>query len=212
MQNRKQKMENANGRHEERENAVFPRGASVYFYGNDDSNQETMMSYKKAALALGVLGCLVIAGASAKELLFPNMTPEKGTFEAPHGKLGVKSASPWSQTTTAAGVDQKPLPGKVVTVIGEIVDYSCYLQLGKHGTKHRDCGQKCLRNGMPIGLVTKEGKLYLLMDEEHDQRRDGLTNFRDAAIENMAYVMEVSGTLSEVDGQRALYVRGYLKK
>src|ERR1051326_1144316 len=89
------------------------------------------------------------------------------------------------------------------TSAGEIVDYSCYLQLGKHGTKHRDCGQKCLKNGMPIGLLTKDGKLYLLMEEEHDQRRDGLTNFRTAAIEHMAYVMEVSGTYSEVENQRA---------
>jgi hypothetical protein len=28
----------------------------------------------------------------------------------------------------------------------------------------------------------------------------------------MAYIMEVTGTYSEVDGQRALYVTGYLKK
>ncbi len=170
------------------------------------------MSWKKVALAFGLLACVVLAGASGRDILFPKMTPEKGTFDAPAGKLGDKPATPWSQTTVAAGVDNKPLPGKVVTVVGEIVDYSCYLQLGKHGTKHRDCGQKCLRNGMPIGLVTQEGKLYLLMEEEHDQRRDGLTNFRQAAIEHMAYVMEVSGTMSEVDGQRALYVRGFVKK
>src|SRR5205823_3689002 len=110
------------------------------------------MSYKKAALALGVLACVVIAATSAGELLFPKMTPEKGTFEKPAGTLGEKPSGPWSQTTVAAAVDNKPLPGKVVTVVGEIVDYSCYLSLGKHGTKHRDCGQKCLRNGQPIGL------------------------------------------------------------
>ena len=40
-----------------------------------------------------------------------------------------------------------------------------------------------LRAGQPIGLLTKEGDLYLLMEEEHDARRDGLTNFRQAAIE-----------------------------
>ena len=28
----------------------------------------------------------------------------------------------------------------------------------------------------------------------------------------MAYVMEVSGTLSEVEGQRAVYVQGYVKQ
>jgi hypothetical protein len=65
---------------------------------------------------------------------------------------------------------------------------------------------------MPIGLLTKDGKLYLLMEEEHDARRDGLTNFRQAAIDHMAYVMEVTGTLTEVDSQRALFVTGYVKK
>jgi hypothetical protein len=109
-------------------------------------------------------------------------------------------------------VDGKPVPGKVVTVVGEIVDLSCYLQVGKHGGKHRDCGQKCLRNGQPIGLLTKEGKLYLLMEEEHDPRRDGLTNFRQAAIDNMAYVMEITGTQSKVGDLEALFVTGYVKK
>ena len=163
------------------------------------------MSLQKMVIALGLGGCLIVAGASAADILFPNMTPEKGTFDVPAGKMGAKGKGPWSQTTVAAGVDQKPLPGKQVTLVGEIVDYSCYLQLGKHGTKHRDCGQKCLKNGQPIGLLTKDGLLYLLMEEEHDQRRDGLTNFRKSAIDNMAYVMEVTGTLSEVEGQRALY-------
>ena len=170
------------------------------------------MAIKRVAIALAVLACVVIAGASAKEILFPAMTPDKGTFEEPHGKLGAKTDAPWSTTTVAAGVGGKPLPGKVVTVVGEIVDYSCYTQLGKHGAKHRDCGQKCLRNGQPIGLVAKDGTLYLLMEEEHDQRRDGLTNFRAAAIEHMAHIMEVTGTKSEVDGQHALYVQGFLKK
>jgi hypothetical protein len=50
------------------------------------------------------------------------------------------------------------------------------------------------------------------MEEEHDPRRDSLTNFRQAAIDNMAYIMEVTGTYSEVDGQRAIYVTGYVKK
>ncbi len=170
------------------------------------------MSGKKVAIAVAVLAGIVLAGASAMDILNPGMTPEKGTFAKPAGVLAEKPSTTWSQTTVNAGVNRKPLPGKIVTVVGEIIDYSCYLQLGKHGTKHRDCGQKCLKNGMPIGLLTKEGKLYLLMEEEHDARRDGLTDFRKAAIDHMAYVMEVSGTESSVDDQRALYVRGYVKK
>jgi hypothetical protein len=165
------------------------------------------------AAALAVFGLTAGLGfVVAKDIIHPQFTPEKGSFDKPEGKLGAKPDNAWSVTTVAASVDGKPLPGKVVTLVGEIIDYSCYLQVGKHGAKHRDCGQKCLRNGQPIGLLTKEGKLYLLMEEEHDPRRDGLTNFRQAAIDHMAYVMEVTGTLSEVDGQRALYVTGYLKK
>jgi hypothetical protein len=171
------------------------------------------MSPQKVIIALGLVGCLVVVGVSAADILNPKMTPEKGTYDAPFGKLGdAKAKAPWTQTTVAAGVDGKPLKGEIKTVIGEIVDYSCYLSLGKHGTKHRDCGQKCLKNGQPIGLLAKDGTLYLLMEEEHDPRRDGGTTFRETAIENMAYVMEVTGTFSEVDGQRALYVRGFLKK
>lgn len=148
----------------------------------------------------------------AKDVLYPQFTPEKGTWDKPEGKLGQKPDNPWSVTTVAAAVDGKPVPGKVTTITGEIIDLSCYLQVGKHGAKHRDCGQKCLKNGQPIGLLTKDGSVYLLMEEEHDPRRDGLTTFRQAAIEHMAYVMEVTGTMSEVAGQKALFVTGYLKK
>lgn len=148
----------------------------------------------------------------AKDVIHPQMTPEKGTWEKAEGKIGQKPDNPWSVTTVAAAVDGKALPGKVTTITGEIIDLSCYLQIGKHGAKHRDCGQKCLKNGQPIGLLTKDGSVYLLMEEEHDPRRDGLTNFRQAAIEHMAYVMEVTGTMSEVAGQKALFVTGFVKK
>ena len=96
--------------------------------------------------------------------------------------------------------------------MGEIVDFSCYIQLGKHGEKHRACGQKCVNNGQPIGLLTKDGALYMLMPEEHDPRRDGLTELRKQLIDNMANVVKVHGTLSNVEGQKAIYVQGSVKK
>jgi len=148
------------------------------------------------------------AGAGA---LQPQMTPEGGWDKA-MGTLGEKPAEPWTDTTIAAGVDKKPLPGKVTTVTGEIVDLSCYLQLGKHGEKHKSCGQKCLNSGQPIGLLTKAGAIYMLMDEEHDPRRDGQTELRKAAGDHFAHVMEVSGTETTVRGVHAIYVQGFVKK
>ena len=171
------------------------------------------MARNRVIAAVGVFALSAFVGVVvAREVLHPQLTPEKGTFDKAEGKIGEKPDQPWSVTTVAAAVDGKPVPGKVTTVTGEIIDLSCYLQVGKHGGKHRDCGQKCLRNGQPIGLLTKDGTVYLLMEEEHDPRRDGMTNFRQAAIDHMAYVMEVTGTSSEVGGQKALFVTGYLKK
>jgi hypothetical protein len=50
------------------------------------------------------------------------------------------------------------------------------------------------------------------MEEEHDPRRDGMTAFRQAAVDHAAHIMEVTGTASSVNGFNALYVRGFLKK
>ena len=153
------------------------------------------------------------APAVSSKILQPQMAVTEGTYAAPHGKLGEKPAQPWSATTLGAAVDGKPNPGATIkTVSGEIIDFSCYLQIGKHGDKHRDCAQKCFRNGQPIGLLAQDGTVYMLMEEEHDPRRDGAGTFRNAAIEHAGHIMEVTGTAWSLGGYHALYVTGYAKK
>jgi hypothetical protein len=151
-------------------------------------------------------------GGKKSNILQPQMTVEAGSYDKPMGKLGTKPAAPWSATTVGASVDGKPNPAKEATLVGEIVDFSCYLQVGKHGEKHRSCAQKCFTAGQPIGLMTSDGSLYMLMEEEHDPRRDGLTDFRKTAIDHAGHIMEVTGTQSSHAGYKALYVHGYLKK
>jgi hypothetical protein len=170
---------------------------------------------RKYLFALTLSTFVLVAGAALAQqvrgILHKEMTPAKGTYAAPAGTLGQTTTAPWSATTIEAAVDHLPLPGRAMTVVGEIIDYSCYLQVGKHGEKHRDCGQKCLRSGQPIGLLDENGRIYLLMEEEHHPRRDGQTDLRSAAIENMGNVVTVNGTASTVSGQRALYVSGFVK-
>ena len=166
----------------------------------------------KSIMAIGAVTLLAasVAIAKGKGILFADWSkPTKGTYEAPAGEVGTKPSDeqPWSVTTVTSSIEGKTLKGKPVSVVGEIIDYSCYLQVGKHGDKHRDCGQKCARNGQPVGLLAKDGTIYLLMDEEHDPRRDGLTKFRQACVDNMAHVGTVNGVYSEIEGQKAIYVR-----
>jgi len=163
----------------------------------------------------------VLSGASitfaaallmASAILHPEMKVETGTYDAPAATLGQSSEQPWSATTIAAGVDKKPESGHDITLVGEVVDFSCYLQLGKHGEKHRSCGQKCAQNGQPIGLLTKDGTLYMLMPEEHDPRRDGGVDIRTAGSDNMGHIIKVIGTEAKtVDGYHGVYVAGLTK-
>lgn len=176
------------------------------------SRKTFLASLIAAALALTLTAAdekKAEAKKSASGPLQPQMNPD---FDKTMGPLGEKPAEPWSATTVGASVDGKPVAGKAVTVTGEIIDLSCYLQLGKHGEKHKPCGQKCLTAGQPIGLLTKEGGVYLLIDEEHDPRRDGQTELRKAAGDHFGHVMEVSGTETSVRGIHTIYVQGFIKK
>ena len=159
-------------------------------------------------IALGLMLAAFAAGvviAQQDGLLQPQMDPTGGwTASGTMGKAGG-----WTATTVAAGVAQKPLTGKDATVTGEVIDLSCYLQLGKHGAAHAQCGSKCIAAGEAIGLLTKTGDVYLAMAEEHDPRRDGKTTFRKAAADNFAKVMTVTGTETSVNGIKAIYVQGY---
>ena len=149
--------------------------------------------------------------AAAGGILHPEMTVEVGGYDKPAATLGTKPDQPWTTTTVAAGVDSKPQAGRPITVIGEVVDFSCYLQLGKHGEKHRACGQKCVNNGQAIGLLAKDGTLYMLMPEEHDPRRDGGVDAKASGSEHMGHIVQVNGTAASVNGYRGIFVQGLTK-
>jgi hypothetical protein len=177
-----------------------------------------MPTSKKSLAAYGSAAVLVLASLAfvqGRGILFPDWSdPTKGTYDAPAAEIGkpVRPNQPWSVTTQASSIMGKTLKGEPITVVGEVIDISCYLQVGKHGDKHRDCGQKCARAGQPIGLLAKDGTIYTLIDEEHDPRRDNLTTLRSQLIDNMANVVKVNGTLSVVEGQKAIYVQGSVKE
>ena len=93
------------------------------------------------------------------------------------------------------------------TITGEVVDVSCWLQLGKRGQAHIPCGQKCVRNGQPIGLLTDQGHLYLIIPEEHHPRRDGNASVKERFAELMARRVRVRGMVAKANDYRAIFVR-----
>ena len=44
---------------------------------------------------------------------------------------------------------------------------TCYLHKGSKGRKHRACAQLCAEKGLPIGILTNDKEVFLLI-EDHD--------------------------------------------
>lgn len=90
--------------------------------------------------------------------------------------------------------------GKSITVKGEILDLACYLDHGARGAKHQQCALTCLKNGEPMGLITADGKLYLLLADHQDAKP-----FNEAKT-YAADQVEVTGPTAEKDGITGLTV------
>jgi len=102
-----------------------------------------------------------------------------------------QKAAPASKAASAA---------KTATLKGEIVDMGCYVGHGAMGASHKGCATKCLAGGMPMGLLTADGKLYLLT-LDHDNA-DPYNKCKDMASE----VVQVSGAVSQRNGVMAIDV------
>lgn len=77
--------------------------------------------------------------------------------------LAATAAAAWLSIPALAADDHAGHGGGKATVLsGEVVDMGCYIGHAAKGEKHADCAAKCIAGGMPMGLVTAKGDLYLL--------------------------------------------------
>jgi len=74
--------------------------------------------------------------------------------------LGASLALP----TLSLGAEAKT-SGQTQTIKGEVVDLMCYLDHGAKGEKHKVCAEKCIKSGGPVGLLTADGQLYLVVGD-----------------------------------------------
>ena len=92
-----------------------------------------------------------------------------------------------------------------ITVKGEILDLACYIGHGAKGPGHQPCALKCAQMGQPLGLLTADGKLYLLAADHQDP-----TAFRKAK-QLAGEQVEMTGSPAERDGITALTVHAVKK-
>jgi len=75
------------------------------------------------------------------------------------------------------------------TITGEVVDLSCYLghpETSK-GASHKKCAETCAKKGLPMGLLTDDSQVFLLV-EDHENPKGYAT-----AIDSAAKTITVEG-------------------
>jgi hypothetical protein len=89
------------------------------------------------------------------------------------------------------------------TVVGELVDTGCYsAHLGK-GAHHVECATMCINQGMPMGVLTKAGVLYLVTMDHDDP--DSYNKLKAMA----GKIVAVRGHVTNRSGMKAIEITGF---
>ncbi len=70
-----------------------------------------------------------------------------------------------SNAISQGKMDSKATPAKEVTLKGEVLDLACYVAGEKKGPEHKRCAVMCIKGGAPIGILTDDGKVYLVVED-----------------------------------------------
>ena len=58
--------------------------------------------------------------------------------------------------------------GKEQMIKGRVIGLTCFLQHNAQGEKHKNCARMCAENGLPLGLMSEDHQIYLIMGEGHE--------------------------------------------
>jgi hypothetical protein len=87
---------------------------------------------------------------------------------------------------------QEKSAGTTQTIKGEVVDLMCYLDHGAKGEKHKGCASKCIKGGGPVGLLTADNQLYLVVGD-HKPMNDELADKAAQTVTLKGKVVERNG-------------------
>jgi hypothetical protein len=109
---------------------------------------------------------------------------------------------------TAAVADEPKAAAsdKLQTFQGELLDMNCYMAHEGKGEKHKSCAQACIKGGAPMGLLTSDGKVFLIV-EAHEK-----TKPYEALKALAGEQVQVKGALFERGGVAALQVDSFEAK
>jgi hypothetical protein len=82
--------------------------------------------------------------------------------------------------------------GQEVVVKGEVLDLTCYIAYNMSGPEHASCARDCIKSGLPVGIKTEDGKVYLLTGKD--------AHVNDELADYAAKIVAVRGKETARDG------------
>jgi len=92
-------------------------------------------------------------------------------------------------------------------VTGEVIDMSCYLHHPdtSTGAGHRKCAETCAKKGLPMGLLTGEKQVFLLLEDHENPKAYA------AALAKAAQQATVEGTKVSIGGVQGIVVESVVE-
>jgi hypothetical protein len=84
---------------------------------------------------------------------------------------------------------------------GEVVDVACHVTKGAKGASHADCGAKCVKAGLPVGLLVGD-TTYVLVSADHKPLNEALAP-------HVGHTVTVTGTKFEKPGANMITVKDF---
>jgi hypothetical protein len=83
------------------------------------------------------------------------------------------------------------------TLTGEVVDLSCYMGHGAKGMDHAKCATSCITKGQPVGFLTTDGMLYVIIGQNHETANKQVVEFAGKKS-------TITGTVKDQNGLKAI--------
>jgi hypothetical protein len=88
---------------------------------------------------------------------------------------------------------QPKVSEREVTVKGEVLDMTCYIAYNMSGPEHAADARECIRKGLPVGIKSEDGKVYLLTGQPKHSVNDELADYA-------AQIVTIKGKETARDG------------
>ena len=91
--------------------------------------------------------------------------------------------------------------GDEMTITAQVVDLNCNTTNGASGAGHKACAQACAKAGVPLGLLSSDGTMYVpVSSKPGDPQNSKLTPFAESKV-------KVTGTHRFVSGLHTIEIK-----